>query len=1031
MPRNHTAGPSTLRNRNRVTNKTRLRIITESIDADPIVIDEDEEKARVVSTAGVDAEDANEHHLQAVLSAAATRHQVTRSTRTAGKEASQPAAYIPTPDSTGLVDNYTELYPPSRWRDPSTYVKSSDTVEESISYALADGFIYYMDERDKEWLDKNNEEARGEGTSAQGAVSGTSTRSGRSTKGKGKDPDVAQPTTMSEDEFELVMAVFEKVTHEKTEFLHHGLEQGSQFPPFSDYQDIFATKLSPSMFATFVVPDWVLEPEALLRMARVVYPYWRDRRLERGGHRIIPTVNLDETDTKNESYICFRRREIKAVRKTRAQQAPYADKMRRLQSELGITLTLAESVRDRERFKREQAAQGQAVWERRLTLVDLKRKFPTLGVKEDDELFFDKEKVAKKPKTETTGRIPLKLRTRDNAETASPVTHAEPQIKPKERQAMIQSQIEQELARRKEKDQRWDDVVDNPYQALPVPYPSRLFKIIPPPKSSASPWLDEEPDESEREYRAVRMRYGRGGRLHVDRRSLRRRTGRPVKRGSTHPWLTQDDPGDEESRQHARILEERWRYDGDDDGPATGPEGVDEKDRILVDDYDPKYLVRQAGLLTEQDCQSLLTDPTLIITAESGQKQAVVPFRLGLPALPRRDVQISQRPGPSPTTPSHTGSRPLGASIRLSPVANGVHGTPVAMQTQIRNMPPPSLPHMRISSNGGMRPPVTPQVPAMLANISTPLMTPSPHSTPPNSAGHVNGFPDATSRVPDGTEHDLKQGVHASPNGIAHLNGDQPHADAAVAVASTPVTPSTSPLRPKTQVPQPVSIPAVPTTNGYHLTPYAAMSNGAYAMHPNMRHNGLSAQHVQMKTAFASMSPSPDASQPNAATMPIRPPTSYMPHVMNGAANYQMQQLAQQRMPWMVAAQQQRSPSVHAVDANGVGVDGLGSPSLSPALAGVAPPRTPSANGMRNGALPRAVPVPNAGQFIQGQGRASPANAHIARLAPPSPSPHMLSPSLAASQVQSSPTRAPQPALASPSPSLQPRQVVGSSGAGY
>jgi enhancer of polycomb-like protein len=59
MARSQHAGPSTLRNRNRVTNKTRLKIIKESIDADPIVLDEDEEKARVISTAGVDAEDAN------------------------------------------------------------------------------------------------------------------------------------------------------------------------------------------------------------------------------------------------------------------------------------------------------------------------------------------------------------------------------------------------------------------------------------------------------------------------------------------------------------------------------------------------------------------------------------------------------------------------------------------------------------------------------------------------------------------------------------------------------------------------------------------------------------------------------------------------------------------------------------------------------------------------------------------------------------------------------------------------------------
>lgn len=82
-----------------------------------------------------------------------------------------------------------------------------------------------MDERDKEWLDRNNEEARGEGTSVQGAVSasGATTRScpQRSAKAKGKEPESAQAVAITEDEFELVMGIFEKITHDKTEFLHH------------------------------------------------------------------------------------------------------------------------------------------------------------------------------------------------------------------------------------------------------------------------------------------------------------------------------------------------------------------------------------------------------------------------------------------------------------------------------------------------------------------------------------------------------------------------------------------------------------------------------------------------------------------------------------------------------------------------------------------------------------------------------------------------------------------------------------------
>ena len=133
-----------------------------------------------------------------------------------------PTAYIPTPDSTGIVENYDELYFPNRWKDPVSYVCTSQTAEESIVNGIAGGFTYYMDERDKVWLDKNNEEARGEGTSAQGAVSVSGTRtSARSAKAKGKEPESLLPVVISEDEFELVMGIFEKVTHDRTEFLHH------------------------------------------------------------------------------------------------------------------------------------------------------------------------------------------------------------------------------------------------------------------------------------------------------------------------------------------------------------------------------------------------------------------------------------------------------------------------------------------------------------------------------------------------------------------------------------------------------------------------------------------------------------------------------------------------------------------------------------------------------------------------------------------------------------------------------------------
>jgi len=162
--------------------------------------------------------------LQEILSAVHRNNINNRTIRGSSEKPSAPTqtAFIPTPDSTGVVDNYDELYSPKAWKDPSSYVSTSQTVEEHIAGGIPNGFTYYMDERDKEWLDKNNEQARGEGTSAQGALSSPVTRtSTRSLKAKGKEPDTPQPVVISEDQFELVMGVFEKVTHERTAYLHH------------------------------------------------------------------------------------------------------------------------------------------------------------------------------------------------------------------------------------------------------------------------------------------------------------------------------------------------------------------------------------------------------------------------------------------------------------------------------------------------------------------------------------------------------------------------------------------------------------------------------------------------------------------------------------------------------------------------------------------------------------------------------------------------------------------------------------------
>lgn len=130
-------------------------------------------------------------------------------------------------------------------------------------------------------------------------------------------------------------------------------------------------------------------------------------------------------------------------------------------------------------MKKENAQQVAQVWEKRLEFVEVKRKFPSLGTKEDDELLHDKERVAKKPRLEAVGYVyapgsfracpltafhsritGLKPRARDSGDPGSPALPTETTIRPKERLVLINAAIERDLTRRKERDHGYEDVVE-------------------------------------------------------------------------------------------------------------------------------------------------------------------------------------------------------------------------------------------------------------------------------------------------------------------------------------------------------------------------------------------------------------------------------------------------------------------------------------------------------------------------------------------------------------------------------------------
>lgn len=131
------------------------------------------------------------------------------------------------------------------------------------------------------------------------------------------------------------------------------------------------------------------------------------------------------------------------------------------------------------------------------------------------------------------------------------------------------------------------------YQQPPVPYASRLFKYIPPPEAPAWPSSKSaDNDAPARPIRSVRLRIGRGGRRMLDRRDFTSRpefTKRQKLESSSDESEAMEVDEDPEELERRRRLEEQWKYDQD-DVPAFGPQGQDEQDRVLVDEYQTKYV---------------------------------------------------------------------------------------------------------------------------------------------------------------------------------------------------------------------------------------------------------------------------------------------------------------------------------------------------------------------------------------------------------------------------------------------------------
>lgn len=176
---------------------------------------------------------------------------------------------------------------------------------------------------------------------------------------------------LSEDDFEKLMEQFEELAETHT--------------PFAAVDNTLVS------FET--VKEFIKEREGKLRSCvKDIYEYWKSRRQECGNRGIQPSLKFETHQDIDEGdpYVCFRRREVRATRKTRARDMQITDKVMRLRKEMEEARHLIKLATERETYKKQLLQCERSVFESRSEIKNLKVK---LGIKNDfdDELLINQK----------------------------------------------------------------------------------------------------------------------------------------------------------------------------------------------------------------------------------------------------------------------------------------------------------------------------------------------------------------------------------------------------------------------------------------------------------------------------------------------------------------------------------------------------------------------------------------------------------------------------------------------------------------
>lgn len=424
------------------------------------------------------------------------------------KDAEKEIPAPPAQESSNI--DYDSLYILT-FEKPATYIRFSQTVEDCT------GCQYNMTTQDEVFLRSYNQK---------------------------------KTIQCSEDDFEKIMEIFGEVSEVQA--------------PHS-FVDGFVVSFDDMILSLRQQVD-----EQVLIFAKDIYEHWKARKQDSNGFPLQPTLKFEKNQEKDDGdpYVCFRRRDARQTRKTRARDLQSTEKLKKLRRELDDGRALLEMTYRRELLKQELLAVERGVFEKRMKLKDIKVKLAIQG--DDQDLVNERpqrrrEQVAQNQAGPTQPRITN--RSDNRSLEADPVLLSDEQEKKENR---LRAEIEEKIRLHRKWNEGHIDLTQEPLSPVHglgseagFRTVTTQYQLMTPPSSVTFESFDHlspsqeilddyekftvrlsspSEEEDDRGHLSYRRRIGRGGRLWIDRRNI------------TSPNKFTDP-----------ILLDRWKYDREDD----------------------------------------------------------------------------------------------------------------------------------------------------------------------------------------------------------------------------------------------------------------------------------------------------------------------------------------------------------------------------------------------------------------------------------------------------------------------------------